>query len=331
MTHDFRLQVENLSVEFPAPTGSGWLRAVRDVDLQLAPGEFVGLVGESGSGKSVTALTCLGLTPQPGRVAGGRVLAGGEDLASMGSRELQQVRGGKIGFVFQEPMTALNPVLTVGFQIREAIRAHREVGRAEAREAAVSLLRDVALPNPEKRAKSYPHELSGGQRQRVMIAIALAAEPALLLADEPTTALDVTIQGQILELFQRLRHERGLGILLITHDLGVVAQTCDRIVVMYAGEVVEEASAVELFAQPRHPYTGALLKALPSIDTRSDRMLAIPGSIPSPAELSPGCSFAPRCDHVFDRCRIEHPQLYDCGIDRASRCFLEDPQEAHRR
>ena len=249
----------------------------------------------------------------------------------MSQRQLQQVRGGKIGFVFQEPMTALNPVLTVGFQIREAIRAHRDMGRAEAREVAVSLLRDVALPNPEERAKSYPHELSGGQRQRVMIAIALAAEPTLLLADEPTTALDVTIQGQILELFQRLREERGLGILLITHDLGVVAQTCDRVVVMYAGEVVEEASAAALFSQPRHPYTEALLKALPSIDNRTEHMQAIPGSIPSPAEVPLGCSFAPRCDRVFDRCRDAHPQPYDCGDDRTSRCFLEDPQESHRR
>lgn len=330
MIPEAELRVEGLSVEFPDSRGT-WSPVVRDVDLSLASGEFVGLVGESGSGKSVTALTCLGLTPAPGRVSSGRILVDGTDLADLEARGLRRLRGGRIGFVFQEPMSALNPVLTVGFQIREAVRAHHEMSRRGARELAVELLREVALPNPTERVDSYPHQLSGGQRQRVMVAMALAAEPALLLADEPTTALDVTIQGQILDLFQRLREERGLGILLITHDLGVVAQTCDRVVVMYAGEVVEEASAQALFGDPRHPYTEALMRALPRVDQRRERMAAIDGSIPLAHDLPPGCSFEPRCEHSFERCAGARPPLYGFDEARASRCYLEDPQEAHRR
>lgn len=330
MSSESQLRVEGLTVDFPGGGGS-WVPVVRDLDLSLAGGEFVGLVGESGSGKSVTALTCLGLTPEPGRVAAGRVLVDGDDITSLDARALRRLRGGRIGFVFQEPMTALNPVLSVGFQIREAIRAHGEIGKRAARELTIELLREVALPNPKARIDSYPHQLSGGQRQRVMIAMALAAEPALLLADEPTTALDVTIQGQILDLFQRLREERGLGILLITHDLGIVAQTCDRVVVMYAGEVVEEAPTRGLFEEPRHPYTEALMRALPRIERRRGRMAAIDGSIPAPDDLPPGCSFEPRCGYAFDRCASTRPPIYAVGGGRTSRCYLEDPQETHRR
>ncbi len=324
MSEAFQLEVQGLSVEFPGHEGA--LRAVRDVDFSLSSGEFVGLVGESGSGKSVTALTCLGLTPAPGRIASGSIKIQGQELQQMSAEELRRVRGGQIGFVFQEPMTALNPVLTVGFQIREAIRAHKSVTKKEAQGIAIDLLREVALPNPEQRVRSYPHELSGGQRQRVIVAMALAAEPRLLLADEPTTALDVTIQAQILELFQRLREERGLGILLITHDLGVVAETCQRVVVMYAGEVVEKAPVEELFRHPRHPYTQALMAALPRLDHRQQRMAAIEGMIPNPAALPPGCAFEPRCPHAFALCAESTPPIYSIAADRSSRCYLEDPE-----
>ncbi len=328
LDRSYRLEVNDLTVEFPGHN-STWVAAVRGVSLAVASGEFVGLVGESGSGKSVTALTCIGLTPPPGRVAAGKIRLDGRALAEMGPEELRKTRGGEIGYVFQEPMTALNPVFTIGFQICEAIRAHHPCSRKEAKEKAVALLEEVAIPNPQKRVGNYPHELSGGQRQRAMIAMALAAEPRLLIADEPTTALDVTIQAQVLDLFERLRRERDLGVLLITHDLGVVAETCERVVVMYAGEVVEEADVDRLFQQPRHPYTQALLRALPRVDEREDRLTAIDGQIPALGSLPQGCAFAPRCSDAFEPCTATAPQLYEVDSGGSSRCFLEDP--THRR
>ena len=271
------LAVEELEVSFPSAQGDGgagpWVPVVRGVSLRIDRGEIVGLVGESGSGKSMTALAILGLVPPPGRVAGavylgGRDGRGREDLLLLPAERLRAVRGGRIGLVFQEPATALNPVYTIGFQVAEAVRAHQppsSFSRRAARAEAESLLARVAIPDPRRRLDDYPHQLSGGQRQRVMIAMALAGRPELLLADEPTTALDVTIQAQILELLERLREELGLAVLLITHDLAVVAETCDRVIVMHAGELVEEAPAAELFAAPAHPYTRALLASRPGL------------------------------------------------------------------
>jgi oligopeptide/dipeptide ABC transporter ATP-binding protein len=289
----------------------------------VARGEIVGLVGESGSGKSLTALSILRLVPRPGRVSG-RVDLDGEDLLSLPEAALRQVRGGRVGMVFQEPASALNPVLSVGFQVAEAVRAHRPLSRRAAREEAEQLLARVALPEPRRRLDDYPHQLSGGQRQRVMIAMALAAGPDLLLADEPTTALDVTVQAQILVLLRRLRDELGLGVLLITHDFGVVAETCDRAVVMYAGEVIEEAPVATLFRAPAHPYTRGLLASLPRLSAVRGPLPAIPGQPPAPAALPPGCAFEPRCAAAFDRCRTARPELYAVASGTA-RCFLHQP------
>ncbi|HZF10558.1 MAG TPA: ABC transporter ATP-binding protein [Thermoanaerobaculia bacterium] len=318
------LDISDLRVTFPGPVGAP-TAVVRGVSLSVTRGEIVGLVGESGSGKSLTALSILGLVPRPGRVSG-RIALDGEDLLTLPDAALRQVRGGRVGMVFQEPASALNPVLSVGFQVAEAVAAHRRLARRAAREEAVQLLARVALPEPRRRLDDYPHQLSGGQRQRVMIAMALAAGPDLLLADEPTTALDVTVQAQILTLLKRLRDELGLAVLLITHDFGVVAETCDRAVVMYAGEVVEEAPVAALFAAPAHPYTRALLASLPTLD-RHGPLPAIPGQPPDPTARPAGCAFEPRCAEAFDRCRTARPELYPVGTGRRARCFLHSQEE----
>ena len=319
------LAVEELSVAFPGAGGE--VPVVRRLSFEVGAGEFLGLVGESGCGKSVTALALLRLVPEPGRITGGRILLDGENLLELPERAMRSVRGGRIGMVFQEPMSALNPVLSVGFQIAEAVRVHRPVSRREAREEAVRLLDLVAIATPRQRLKDYPHQLSGGQRQRVMIAIALAAEPDLVIADEPTTALDVTVQAQILELLEELRRKLGLAVLLITHDLAVVAETCDRVVVMYAGQGVEQAPVERLFAAPAHPYTRGLLAAVPQLGAtrRGGELATIPGQVPEPSRLPRGCAFHPRCAEVMDECRTDKPEVWSVAAGQSARCFLHRP------
>jgi oligopeptide/dipeptide ABC transporter ATP-binding protein len=318
------LEVEDLSVAFPSDRGP--VSVVRGVSFTLGSGEMVGLVGESGSGKSLTALSILGLVPDPGRVTGGRVRFRGRDLTRLSDSELRRYRGARIAMIFQEPGTALDPVFTVGFQVAEAIRVHRRISRSRARKEAEELLERVAIPDPDQRLDDYPHQLSGGQRQRVMIAMALAAGPDLLLADEPTTALDVTIQAQILELLESLRRELDLTVLLITHDLAVVAETCERVVVMYAGEVVEQAPARSLFTRPAHPYTRGLLSALPRLggEVERGRLTTIPGTVPDPEELPSGCPFHPRCPDRMPVCDRRAPALYRVSDRVRARCFLHE-------
>jgi oligopeptide/dipeptide ABC transporter ATP-binding protein len=317
-----------LTITFPSDEGPA--AVVRGVSFEVAAGEFVGLVGESGSGKTMTALALLQLVPPPGKVESGRILLDGRDLMTLSEREMRRVRGARIGMVFQEPMTALNPVFTIGFQICEAIRAHSDLSRKQARLEAARLLDLVAMPEARRRLDDYPHQLSGGQRQRVMIAISLASRPDLLLADEPTTALDVTVQAQILELLEQLRQDLGLAVLLITHDLAVVAETCDRVAVMYAGELVEEARARALFAAPAHPYTRGLLAALPRLGDRAHgggRLSTIPGQVPEIWNRPAGCAFHPRCAEVMERCRSQAPLEYAASDGRRVRCFLYDEPE----
>ncbi len=319
------LSLQKISVAFPV--GDDWVPVVRGVSLEVASGEFVGLVGESGSGKSMTALAILRLLPEPGRILGGRALLEGRDLLALSPAEMRHVRGRRIGMIFQEPMTALNPVFTVGFQIAEAVRVHGKLSRREALVEAARLLDTVAMPSARERLKDYPHQLSGGQRQRVMIAMALAAKPDLLIADEPTTALDVTVQAQILELLESLRRELGLTVLLISHDLAVVAETCDRVMVMYAGELVEEAPVERLFQSAAHPYTRGLLAAVPRLGrpVRRGELPTIPGQVPSLDRLPAGCAFHPRCGEVMEHCRLAEPDLFtiDAAASRQSaRCFL---------
>jgi oligopeptide/dipeptide ABC transporter ATP-binding protein len=320
------LQIENLRTYF---YGDGSVaRAVDGVSFSISAGETVGLVGESGSGKSVTALSILRLVMPPGRIEGGsRMLFEGRDLAALDERSLRSIRGARISMVFQEPMTALNPVFTVGEQIAEVARIHAHASRREAWERAVEMLKTVGIPSPEQRATEYPHQLSGGMRQRVVIAMALVMNPALVIADEPTTALDVTIQAQILELLQDLQQKFGTSILLITHDLGVVAETVSRVLVMYGGEIVEEADVKMLFAEAHHPYTEGLLAAMPRLGEARERLRTIPGTVPPPTHWPAGCRFHDRCPYAWDRCTTEHPPLYQIGSGHRSRCHLaEEPQ-----
>ncbi len=325
------LAVEDLTVTFPI--GGRRVEVVREAAFDVAPGEFVGLVGESGSGKSVTALAILGLVPPPGRLESGRVRLGGRELVGAPEEEMRKVRGGRIGIVFQEPMTALNPVFSIGYQIGEAIRVHLRMGRREARDEAARLLDLVAIPAARQRLRDYPHQLSGGQRQRAMIAMALAARPDLLIADEPTTALDVTVQAQILELFERLRQELGLAVLFITHDLAVVAETCERALVMYAGRVVEEAPVERLFGAPAHPYTRGLLGAVPRLGRPAARgeLPTIPGQVPSPGRLPTGCAFHPRCPEAMAVCSERAPDAYPVAPGQRARCFLHGGTEGEGR
>jgi oligopeptide/dipeptide ABC transporter ATP-binding protein len=315
------LSIDNLSVEFGV--NGQCARAVDGVSLDVRPGEVLGLVGESGCGKSVTALAVMRLIPQPpGRIAGGRVLFDDRDLLALPEAEMRRLRGGQIAMVFQDPLSSLNPVLTIGFQVAEAISAHRPVSRREAGERAVEMLRQVRIQDAEMKARQYPHQLSGGQRQRVMIAMAFSCEPRLVIADEPTTALDVTVQRQVLDLMTGLARERDTAILLITHDLGVVAETCDRVAVMYAGRIVETAPATELFEQPRHPYTRALLAAVPRLtDPIGERLPSIGGQPPDILRLPTGCPFHPRCPEAVSRCADEEPPVTCYGPDRETRCF----------
>jgi oligopeptide/dipeptide ABC transporter ATP-binding protein len=324
------LAVENLRTYFYAETGVA--RSVDGVSFQVGPGETVGLVGESGCGKSVTSLSIMRLVRPPGRLeAGSRIVFDGRDLVTLPEGEMRGIRGNRVAMIFQEPMTALNPVFTVGEQIAEVARVHAGMSKQEAWNKAVEMLELVGIPSPAMRAKEYPHQLSGGMRQRVMIAMALVMEPALLIADEPTTALDVTIQAQILELLKELQQRVGMSILLITHDLGVVAETCSRVIVMYGGEVVEEAPVDELFARAHHPYTEGLLGAMPRVGQPGgdERLRTIPGTVPPPTAWPSGCRFRDRCPYSWDRCAAEHPPLYRIGTGspHVSRCHLADEPE----
>ncbi len=321
------LSVKNLSTEFPVKKGI--VRAVEDVSFDVDAGEILAIVGESGSGKSVTSLSVMGLLAEPGRVAAGSMEFEGRDLATLSEKDYRELRGNDMAMIFQEPMTSLNPVYRVGKQIVEAIRTHEKNSKKEARERAIDLLRKVGIPSPEKRIDDYPHQMSGGMRQRVMIAMALACNPKLLIADEPTTALDVTIQAQILDLLRRLRDDTGMAVLLITHDLGVVSETADRVVVMYCGQVVEEAEVRALFDHPMHPYTLGLLKSIPRLeDDDTKRLYMIKGMVPNPLEMPPGCHFSDRCDSCMDICRTQMPKLVDAG-GRKVRCFLYEDADGH--
>ncbi|WP_026402312.1 ABC transporter ATP-binding protein [Actinomadura rifamycini] len=315
------LEIEDLVVEFD--TDEGTVRAVDGAGYTVLPGETLGVVGESGSGKSVTAMSALGLIKPPGRVASGRIVFDGVDLRGLPPRELRRLRGGRIAMIFQDPMTALNPVMTIGGQLTEALRLHdARMSRAAARRRAADLLALVGVPGAAKRLKQYPHEFSGGMRQRAMIAMAIANEPDLLIADEPTTALDVTVQAQVLDLLREARRETGAATVLITHDLGVVAEMADRVVVMYAGRVVEHGPVAEIFRAPRHPYTRGLLDSLPRMDEDADELTPIPGAPPAPGEVTAGCPFAPRCAMVRDRCRTERPEFAPTGPGRTSACHF---------
>ncbi len=313
------LEVDNLRTYFD--TVSGTVRSVDGVSYQVQAGRTLGVVGESGCGKSVTALSILRLVPTPpGRFAGGQIRYRGTDLLSLTEKQMRQIRGNRISMIFQEPMTSLNPVLTVGRQIAETVMVHQKLSRRDAYRRAEEMLRLVQIAEPERRVHEYPYQLSGGMRQRVMIALALACNPEVLIADEPTTALDVTIQAQIVDLLRNLQKTLGMGIVLITHDLGVVAECCDRVAVMYAGRKVEEAPVAELFDRPLHPYTRALMGSMPSMNTTSQRLAEIPGMVPAPSELGKGCSFAPRCSYATERCRVDAPELMAHGVDHVVAC-----------
>ena len=317
------LEVRDLKTHFF--TDDGVVRAVDGVSYDLRAGETLAVVGESGSGKSVTSLSILRLVPTPpGRIIGGEILFRGRNLLQLSETQMRSIRGKEISMIFQEPMTSLNPVYTCGEQIMEAIVLHEGVDRKEARSRAIAMLKLVGIPLPEQRVDEYPHQMSGGMRQRVMIAMALACRPSILIADEPTTALDVTIQAQILELLKRLQGELGMAVLLITHDLGVVAETADRVAVMYAGQVVEYCDSRAAFRRTLHPYTGGLLASLPRLGGQREALRVIPGSVPNPAHFPPACRFHPRCPVVQERCRKDDPPVLTFDGDHQSRCWRAD-------
>ena len=319
------LEVDHLSVDFGAP-GAG-LQAVDDVSFSIAPGEVVGIVGESGSGKSVTALAVLGLIDAPGRVRAERLAFDGRDLPSMTARERRSLLGGDIAMIFQDPMTSLNPSFSVAFQLMETIALHEGGSRKARRARALELLKSVEIPDAERRLDAFAHQLSGGMSQRVMLAMAIACNPRLLIADEPTTALDVTIQAQMLALLLKLQRERGMALMLITHDLGVVAEVAERVIVMYAGQVVETAAVPRIFEAPSHPYTEALLAALPERNVGQRRLKSLGGVVPGAFDRPAGCLLSPRCPYVQERCRVERPALFELDASRA-RCFFPLPHEA---
>ena len=316
------LEVKNLETEFKIKRGL--VKAVNGVSFGIEKGEILAVVGESGSGKSVTSLSIMGLIEKPGRISNGEILFNGQDLTKMSKKEMQAIRGDKISMIFQEPMTSLNPVYRIKDQIVESILTHTKMTKKEAEDHAVEMLRLVGIPDPERRAEDYPHQMSGGMRQRVMIAMALACNPELLIADEPTTALDVTIQAQILDLINSIREKLNMSVLLITHDLGVVAETADKVVVMYCGRVVEKGTVEEIFTDPRHPYTKGLLESIPRMDKDVKPLYMIKGIVPDPTNLPKGCPFADRCDRCMDKCREAMPKLVENEKGRAVRCFLEN-------
>ena len=312
------LEVEHLTTEFT--TRRGMVRSVRDVSFSIDKGEILALVGESGSGKSVTSRSIMGLLASNGRIAkGSKIMFDGVNLLDLSERKMQNIRGNSISMIFQEPMTSLNPIFTVGDQILESIQLHTKLSKKEAHEKLLHIMDTVGIPNPAKRIKDYPHQMSGGMRQRIMIAMAMACQPKLLIADEPTTALDVTIQAQILDLIYRMREQFNISVLLITHDLGVVAEAADRVAVMYCGRIVEEGTTSEILTDPKHPYSLGLLKSIPRLDEQSERLFMIPGMVPPPEEVPEGCAFADRCDHACDQCRAQLPELLSLG-QRKVRC-----------
>jgi oligopeptide/dipeptide ABC transporter ATP-binding protein len=318
------LRVEDLTTTFK--TSNGVVRAVDHVGFYINRGETLGIVGESGSGKSMTALSILRLVEPPGEIHGGPITFNGRhDLLELSEREMRTIRGAEIGFIFQEPMTALNPVFTIGDQIGEALHVHRKASRAQARDKAVELLDAVKIPEPDRRLRDYPHQLSGGMRQRVLIAIALACQPLLLIADEPTTALDVTTQAEILDVLHEMKERFDLALMLITHDLGIVAGHVDRVAVMYAGRIVEEGPMRQIFHSPTHPYTRGLLASMPG-GAPGGRLQAIEGTVPNLAKLPAGCAFEPRCPDRFERCSTAPPPSYDTGPGQNARCYLYDPR-----
>ena len=319
------LRVRDLKTYFVTDRGAGTARAVDGVSFDLQPGETLGIVGESGCGKTVTSLSILRLIPEPpGHIRPGSYIEfEGRNLLTLAPKELRAIRGNRIAMIFQEPMTSLNPVLTIGDQVAEAAIVHQRLSRRAARARAIEMLQQVGIPDPGSRVDDYPHQLSGGMRQRVMIAMALICHPQILIADEPTTALDVTIQAQILELLARLQQQLGMAVLLITHDLGVVAGTADRVVVMYAGQVVETAPTPELFARPEHPYTEGLMASIPRLDRPRERLHSIPGSVPAATSWPTGCRFHPRCPYAWEKCRTEEPPLLDTQVaEHSARCWL---------
>ncbi|MGM0852840.1 MAG: ABC transporter ATP-binding protein [Bacillota bacterium] len=320
------LEVKNLKTHFTSKKGV--TKAVDGIDFVLHEGETLGIVGESGCGKSMTSLSILRLVPSPpGKIVDGTIELKGKDILKMSESELRKVRGNQISMIFQEPMTSLNPVIPVGEQIAEAVRIHQKLGKKEAWKKAVEMLELVGIPSPEQRAKQEPFQLSGGMRQRVMIAMALACNPEVLIADEPTTALDVTIQAQILELMKDLQKKLNMGIIFITHDLGVVAELCDKVAVMYAGQVVEYSSTEQLFSNPKHPYTNGLLSSLPKLHEDQVELETMPGSVPSPYNMPKGCRFSPRCALATARCHEEEPQLNSLKDDSQIRCFLYNAEK----
>ena len=317
------LELRGLTTAFQ--TARGEISAIEDISFDLNAGEILGIVGESGSGKSVTALTIMGLLPEPpARIAAGSVRFAGEELTTASPNRMEKIRGAGISMVFQEPMTSLNPVFTIGEQIMETVRAHERMSASAQRERAIEMLDRVGIPSATERLNDYPHQLSGGQRQRVMIAMSLACRPKLLIADEPTTALDVTIQAQVLDLLMDLRDELGMAIMIITHNMGVIAEVADRVLVMYAGRIVEQSPVADLFDAPQHPYTKGLLACVPTLQQDRHRLIAIPGSLPEPARRPPGCRFAPRCSYRIEACRTAIPPLVMQREDRAVACIRAD-------
>ncbi|MFD0677772.1 MULTISPECIES: ABC transporter ATP-binding protein [unclassified Paenibacillus] len=321
------LEIKELKTYFYSDEGV--VPAVDGVDITIYEGETVGIVGESGCGKSVTSLTTMRLTP--GKVVGGSIEFNGKNILSIPEASMREIRGNEMAMIFQEPMTSLNPVFTIGQQIGESVEIHLNYSKSQARAHAVEMLKLVGIPRPEQIVDEYPHQLSGGMRQRVMIAMAMSCQPKLLIADEPTTALDVTIQAQILDLMRKLRAEQNTAIMMITHDLGVVAEMCDRVVVMYSGKVVEEGDVITIFTNPKHPYTQGLMKSIPTLDSEEKRLYSIKGNVPIPGSLRQGCSFAPRCEFAMDKCRQDAPQLEEVETGHYSRCWLHSYHQGETR
>ena len=326
---EFLLDIQDLRTHFH--TDDGVAKAVDGVNYSIKPGETLGVVGESGCGKSVTAMSVMRLIPMPpGEIVSGKILFQGRNLLELSEAEMRKIRGNEISVIFQEPMTSLNPVFKVGQQIGEALILHQKLTKLEAREKTIELLRKVGIPDPAKRVDEYPHQMSGGMKQRVMIAMALACQPKLLLADEPTTALDVTIQAQILDLLKELQESEGMAILMITHDLGVIAECADHVAVMYAGKVVEFAPVVDLFENPKHPYTVGLFRSLPRVGEEKETLEVIRGNVPNPLEFPSGCKFWPRCPHATDRCKSEEPVLESVGEHHTAACWrIDEIEEVH--
>jgi peptide/nickel transport system ATP-binding protein len=320
------LSVRDLRVEFV--TRRGVLKAIDGVSFDIAKGEVLGVVGESGAGKSVTGSAVIGLIDPPGRIAGGEIRLSGTRIDNLPPDEMRKVRGRRIGMIFQDPLTSLNPLYRVSEQLIETIRTHTNLSASAARQRAIDLLAEVGIPAPDKRIDSYPHEFSGGMRQRVVIALALCAEPELIIADEPTTALDVSVQAQIITLLKRLGRDHGTAIMLVTHDMGVIAETADRVAVMYAGRIAEIGPVQEVVQNPLHPYAKGLMGAIPTLATDTDRLVQIPGSMPRLSAIPPGCPFNPRCPYVFDRCRVERPEAIQRDVHRVA-CHLYDQAPAH--